>query len=117
MSRTLHVVPAPAGMSPRCCLTCLCSVLLPKTAPVYANESWKSSKPCLIAFTCCKVRCSSSRRGISHGFYRACTLGSEVAAGDDVHPVVARVAKFPRGDDKQYRRVICAGDVPFVEFL
>ena len=111
------VVPAPAGVSPRCCQTCLCSVLLPKTAPVYANESWKNSKSFLIAFTCCKVRCNSNRCDISHSFYRVNTLGSEVAAGDDVHPVVARVAKFPSGDDQQNRRVICAGDVSFAEFL
>lgn len=34
-----------------------------------------------------------------------------------MHPVVARVAKFPCGDDQQNWLVICAGDVAFVEFL
>lgn len=58
-----------------------------------------------------------SRRGICRSFYRVNTLGSKVAAGDDVHPVVARVAKFPSGDDQQNWRVICAGDVSFIEFL
>lgn len=56
-------------------------------------------------------------RDISHSFYRLSTLGSEVSARNDVHPVVARVAKLTPGDDQQNRRVICAGDVSFVEFL
>lgn len=57
-------------------------------------------------------------RGISHSFHRVLnTLGSEVSTRNDVYPIIARVAKFPCGDDQQNRRVICAGDVSFVEFL